>query len=79
MKKLLKVRKRTFKEWWENVHKNIQTNTAWKFNNPMKYKKISIENINNILLILHDAKRDDLKPSISEFKEWLNSGQLRDI
>ncbi|MGD1836456.1 MAG: hypothetical protein ACPKPY_00175 [Nitrososphaeraceae archaeon] len=70
---------RTFKEWWENVHHDVEINRISQFKNIRQYENISKDDVNNVLLFLHYSKRHDLKPSLGEFKYWLNSGQLNNI
>ncbi len=70
--------KRTFEEWWNSLPDTLLNDSMRivENDNIYEYSK-SIKKINYILLQLQcTAEENNNKPTIEEFKQWFDSGQL---
>ena len=64
--------KRSFDEWWESVPSDLRQ----KARKGDEQNKSLLNQVNYVLLHLHLAGKHDAKPSHSELKDWLHSGQV---
>jgi hypothetical protein len=55
---------KSFNDWWKTVPEDL------------RHKSPLLNQVNYVLLHLHLAGKHDAKPSHSELKDWLHSGQV---
>lgn len=77
------VIKRTFKEWWNNLPESLKERSQIIENMEIDKHNKSIRKINYILIELtsytnctNKKINNCIKPTLDEFKQWFESGQL---
>ena len=63
---------KSFNDWWKTVPEDLRS----KSYNGDEANKPMLNQVNDVLLNLHLAGRDDAKPTHEEIRDWLHSGQV---
>ena len=70
------MRIRTFAEWWTSLPSDLRKKSLEVAEENIDDNKKTIDKINYVLYHLNLAANKDKKPTLDEFKFWLQSGQL---
>ena len=77
---IMQKEKRTFEEWWNNLPYTLRKDSMRIVENDnIDTSSKSIKKINYILFQLNlrtEEKKNNIKPTFEEFKQWFDSGQL---
>ena len=65
----------SFNDWWKTVPEDLR-NKSQNHDDEKEGNKPSLNQVNDVLLHLHLAGKDDLKPSHEEVRNWLHNGEL---
>lgn len=66
------VNMKSFNDWWKTVPEDLRS----KSRNEDEANKPMLNQVNDVLLNLHLAGKDDAKPTHEELRDWLHSGQV---
>jgi hypothetical protein len=63
---------KSFNDWWKSVPEELRSKSpdVDEANKPM------LNQVNDVLLNLHLAGKEDAKPTHEEIKDWVYSGQV---